>query len=227
MATSQVRTEEFLARLPLFSGLSAAELKHLATGTTELHCERGQMLFHRGEPCTGFHTVVFGQIKLMLVSPMGVEKVVRVIEAGDSFGEALMFLDKPYIVSAQALSDSMVLHVSKAVLLDQLERQPMLARKMLAGLSQRLHSLMSDVESYSLRSGTQRVIGYFLQGADDLKDGYQFRLQTSKTVIASRLNLTPEHFSRILHDLADNGLVAVKGRDITLLDVKALSNYTG
>ena len=103
----------------------------------------------------------------------------------------------------------------------------MLARKMLAGLSQRLHSLMSDVESYSLRSGTQRVIGYFLQGADDLKDGYQFRLQTSKTVIASRLNLTPEHFSRILHDLADNGLVAVKGRDITLLDVKALSNYTG
>lgn len=227
MATTAVRTEEFLARLPLFSGLNAGELAMLAAGTTEHHLERGQMLFHRGEPCTGFHAVVFGQIKLMLVSPMGVEKVVRVIEAGDSFGEALMFLDKPYIVSAQALSDSLVLHVGKAALVSELDRRPQLARKMLAGLSQRLHNLMSDVEAYSLRSGTQRVIGYFLQGGESLNDGHQFRLQTSKTVIASRLNLTPEHFSRILHDLVDHGLIAVKGRDITLLDVKALSTYTG
>jgi CRP-like cAMP-binding protein len=227
MATSQVRTEDFLARLPLFSSLAPAELTLLASGTTEQQLERGAMLFHRGEPCTGFHTVVFGQIKLMLVSPMGVEKVVRVIEAGDSFGEALMFLDKPYIVSAQALCDSLVLHVSKAVLLAEMERQPQLARKMLASLSQRLHNLMSDVEAYSLRSGTQRVIGYFMQGGDDLADGHQFRLPTSKTIIASRLNLTPEHFSRILHDLADNGLIQVKGRDITLLNVQALSTYSG
>src|SRR3546814_13741077 len=65
----------------------------------------------------------------------------------------------------------------------------------------RISDWSSDVCSsdlaYSLRSGTQRVIGYLLKDEECI-DGYHFRLETSKTVIASRLNLTPEHFSRIL-----------------------------
>ncbi|MGB6102884.1 MAG: Crp/Fnr family transcriptional regulator [Pusillimonas sp.] len=226
MATSKTRMQDFLAKLPLFNELSAHELDILATGTTEVQLARGEMVFHRGDPCVGFHTVVYGQIKLMFVSPMGGEKVVRLIGPGDSFGEALMFLDKAYIVSAQALADTMLLHVDKSVLLAELARQPEFARKMLAGLSQRLHSLMSDVEAYSLRSGTQRVIGYLLKDGH-CQDGRQFRLETSKTVIASRLNLTPEHFSRILHDLCAHEFIAVKGREVTILDVARLSEYRG
>ncbi len=70
-----------------------------------------------------------------------------------SFGEALMFMDKPYIVMAQTLADSLLLHVSKQAVFDELERDPAFARKMLAGLSRRLHGLIADVEAYSLQSG--------------------------------------------------------------------------
>src|SRR3546814_5855888 len=63
-------------------------------------------------------------------------------------------------------------------------------------ICQRLHNLMSDVEAYSLRSGTQRVIGYLLKDGGARQDGRQFRLETSKTVIASRLNLTPRSEER-------------------------------
>ncbi|NYT59564.1 Crp/Fnr family transcriptional regulator [Alcaligenaceae bacterium] len=227
MATNKTRVQDFLAKLPLFNDLSAQELDTLAAGTTEVQVVRGEMLFHRGDPCVGFHTVVYGQIKLMFVSPMGGEKVVRLIGPGDCFGEALMFLDKAYIVSAQALADTMLLHVSKSVLFAEIDSKPGFARKMLGGLSQRLHSLMGDVEAYSLRSGTQRVIGYLLKDGGTHQDGRQFRLETSKTVIASRLNLTPEHFSRILHDLGSNGFIKVKGREITIVDADKLSAYQG
>ncbi|MCC2596660.1 Crp/Fnr family transcriptional regulator [Pusillimonas sp. MFBS29] len=227
MATNKTRIQDFLAKLPLFNELSERELDTIAAGTTEVQVQRGEMLFHRGDPCVGFHTVVYGQIKLMFVSPMGGEKVVRLIGPGDCFGEALMFLDKAYIVSAQALADTMLLHVSKNVLFAEIDSQPGFARKMLGGLSQRLHSLMGDVEAYSLRSGTQRVIGYLLKDGGTHQDGRQFRLETSKTVIASRLNLTPEHFSRILHDLGANGLIKVKGREITIMDAAKLSAYQG
>lgn len=221
-----VRIQDHLAQVPLFNELPSADLDPIARGTTEINVARGEIVFRRGEPCVGFHIVVYGQIKLMFVSSAGDEKVVRLIGPGDSFGEALMFMGKDYIVTAQALADTLLLHVGREVLFTELDRRPSVARKMLAGLSQRLHTLMGDVEAYSLRSGAQRVIGYLLKDPD-MSEGHPFRLEASKSVIASRLNLTPEHFSRILRELTDRHLIRVRGREITVLDMEALVNYRG
>lgn len=221
-----VRVQDHLAQVPLFNELPGTDLDPIARGTTELNVARGEVIFRRGEPCVGFHIVVYGQIKLMFVSSAGDEKVVRLIGPGDSFGEALMFMGKDYIVTAQALADTLLLHVGREVLLTEMDRRPSVARKMLAGLSQRLHSLMGDVEAYSLRSGAQRVIGYLLK-YPDMIEGHPFRLEASKSVIASRLNLTPEHFSRILRELTDRKLIRVRGREITALNMDALVNYRG
>ena len=229
MPNSKIRTQSFLAALPLFKELGPAELDRLAAGTTELHVPRGEVLFNKGDPCAGFHVVIYGQVKLSFVSPHGTEKVVEIIGPGFSFGEALMFMEKPYIVAAQTLADSLLLHVSKQAVFDEIEREPVFARKMLAGLSRRLHGLIGDIESYSLQSGTQRVIGYLLrQDEDSAAAGtYAVTLPTSKSVVASRLNLTPEHFSRILHDLSAAGLVEVDGREVRIVDVARLRSYTG
>ena len=215
---------DHLSRASLFGRLAPAELQRLAQATTVVHLARGDILFRRNDPCMGFHMVVYGQIKLFFKTDQGQEKVARLIGDGDSFGEALMFVDKPYILNAQALCDSLLLHVTKECLFDMLDRDGTLARRLLSSLSQRLHARMGDIEAYSLQTGMQRVIGYLMH-ADGSGDGYQFRLETSKTVIASRLNLTPEHFSRILRELCDRQMIAVNGREITLLDVKALIEF--
>jgi CRP-like cAMP-binding protein len=226
----KIRTQSFLANLPLFKELAPAEIDRLAAGTTELFVPRGEIVFQRGDPCVGFHAVVYGQVKLSFVTPQGGEKVVEIISPGFTFGEALMFMDKPYIVMAQALSDTLLLHVAKEAVFHGIEHDPGFARRMLAGLSRRVHALMADVESYSLQSGTQRVIGYLLRQEAEGGEGqasYTVRLPTSKSIVASRLNLTPEHFSRILHELVDRGLVAVEGRDVRILDAQKLRDYTG
>lgn len=228
MKTSRLQIQQWLARIPVFGTLPGMELDRLAHSTTELHVPRGQLVFERGDPCLGIHILVTGRVKLMFVSPAGQEKVVRLIGPGDSFGEALLFMGKPYIVSAQTLADSVLLHVEAEPLFNQIDTRPGFARAMLASLSQRLYSLMSDIEANLLRSGTQRVVAYLLRGVDEAQDeaGVQtFRLDTSKTLIASRLNLTPEHFSRILRHLVEQGLLRVRGREITLLDVSALRQY--
>jgi CRP/FNR family transcriptional regulator, dissimilatory nitrate respiration regulator len=226
----KIRTQSFLANLPLFKELAPAEIDRLAAGTTELFVPRGEIVFQRGDPCVGFHAVVYGQVKLSFVTPQGGEKVVEIISPGFTFGEALMFMDKRYIVMAQALSDTLLLHVAKEAVFHGIEHDPGFARRMLAGLSRRVHALMADVESYSLQSGTQRVIGYLLRQEAEGGEGqasYTVRLPTSKSIVASRLNLTPEHFSRILHELVDRGLVAVEGRDVRIVDAQKLRDYTG
>lgn len=226
MSKEKIKVQDFLSRIPLFNEIAAGELDQIASGTTEMHVARGEMIFHRGDACTGFHAVLYGQVKLSFTSPHGGEKVVEIIGPGHSFGEAVMFMEKPYIVSAQALADTLLLHVSKTVIFTELERNPQFSRKMLAGLSRRLHGLISDVESYSLRSGSQRVIGFLLQG-EVQADGIEVLLPANKGVIASRLNLTPEHFSRILHELADHQLIAISGKNITILDIEKLRAYEG
>ena len=58
--------------------------------------------------------------------------------------------------------------------------------------------------------------------APNLAISRKLQLVTSKGIIASRLNLTQEHFSRILRELSDTGLIAVRGREIIVLDVARL-----
>ncbi len=220
-----INIQTHLNRIALFNGLGPEHIATIAKVTREIRCKKGDMLFYRGDPCSGFHIVVYGQIKLSFTSPQGTEKVVEVIEQGHSFGEAIMFLDKPYVVSAQALSDCLLLHVPKAVIFAELEQDHEFGRKMLGGLAMRTHQLMLDVEGYSLLSGKQRIIGYLLHEipeADQDKTRVVIELPVTKGVIASRLNLTQEHFSRILHELSDLGLIEVDGKRIGIPNVARL-----
>ncbi len=165
--STPLKTQAFLRNLPLFRELAPEEIDRLSVGTRELRVKRGDILFQKGDPTRGFYIVVYGQVKLLFITPNGDEKVIEIMGPGQSFGEALMFMEKPYVVTAHALSDSMLLHVSKEVVFEGIDRDPKFARRMIAGLSRRLHHLISDVESYSLRSATQRVIGYLLQPDHD------------------------------------------------------------
>jgi len=215
----------FLRQMPLFSDLHEEELGAIAASATELHVQRGRPIFERGDPCAGFHSVVYGQVKLGFVSAQGQEKIVEILGPGQSFGEAVMFMEKPHIVTATALEDSMLLHVGKSGLFEQLDRHPALARRMLAGISRRMHGLIADVEAYTLHTGGQRVVGYLLK--DGPASGERLTLSVSKRSIASRLNITPEYFSRVLHELSVRELIRVEGRDIHILDADGLRSYEG
>ena len=204
-ANPDIPVHDFLANIPLLRDASAEEIERMAADTRRIYAQKGEVVFRRGDPCEGFWIVLYGQVKLLVTSPQGMEKVIEIVGPGMTFGEAIMFMELPYVVSAQTLADSLLLHVSKRTVFAELERNPAFARKMLAGLSRRLHGLIRDVESYSMRSGTERVIGFLMRNDSDESNETTVTLPASKVTIASRLNLTPEHFSRILHDLSTAG----------------------
>ncbi|MDP5238625.1 Crp/Fnr family transcriptional regulator [Uliginosibacterium sp. 31-16] len=216
-----------LGRLPLFAAVDVESLDRIAGSVTEHRLARGEVLFRQNSPCTGFYLVAHGQIKLAVTAPNGNEKVLELIPAHMSFGEAVMFLGRPFPVTAEALTDSLVLGVPREPVQELIDTDKLFARKMLAGLSLRLHSLVKDVEGYALRSSTQRLIGYLLgeAGAEDKAGALEIDLPTSKQVLASRLSVTPETFSRILHNLSSAGLVEVEGKTIRVHDVARLRDF--
>lgn len=217
----------FLARLPLFCDLAPEELQRLAGGCQLRRYSRGETVLQMGDACDAFHVVVTGQVKLYVLSAAGQEKVIELIAPGHSFAEALMFLGRPCVVNAQTLADSLLLTVQRHAVLDELQRDNRFALRMLAGLSRRLHGLVHDVQAYALQSGVQRVIGYLLREYDggDAEGSVTVSLPVSKATVASRLSLTPEYFSRVLHELEAAQLIQVDKRDIHILDLRRLAAY--
>jgi CRP-like cAMP-binding protein len=217
-----------LSSLPLFRELTQDEIIYLGSSVRELRLSKGQLLFNKGDIPHGFYVLREGLIQLSFPSEQGLERVLEVIKPGECFGEALLFLEKPYPVCAQAIQDSLVLDVPGETILSLLDQDSRLARKMLAGISMRLHELVTNLETCSMRSGTQRVACMLQHHAPDrATKQYKVALPAAKQVIASQLNLTPETFSRVLHVLSDAGLIKVSRRVIEVLDAEGLRRFEG
>ncbi len=220
-------TAGLLHDLPLFSRVGPEQLQPLAARTRSRRLARGALVFRQGDPAAAFFVVVEGVVKLAVLGDDGAEKVVEVIQPGESFGEAVMLLGQPYPVTAIALAPTRLLAVPLDAVDALLDGDPMFARRMLAGLAVRLHGMVRDVESYALRSGRQRVASYLVEHArpEPGTPTHTVLLTTSKQVVASRLSLTPETFSRVLRELTRAGLVTVTGRRISVPDPAALGRW--
>ncbi|MDR2219456.1 MAG: Crp/Fnr family transcriptional regulator [Methylobacillus sp.] len=223
---AQFNILQLLPRFHLFSALAQKQLAYVANEASHLAIPRGGMVFNRGDTASNLYMLISGQIKLAVNSPQGSEKVICFIGPGESFGEAVIFLDQAtFPVYAQATTDSQLLLVPKQVIFTLLECDMTVSRKMLAGLSMRNRQLVQDIESVALLTSTQRLIGYLLQIVAEAGDATHVTLPASKTMIASLLNLTPETLSRTMLKLQQQGLIEVNGKKITIMDMSGLRAY--
>lgn len=214
-----------LAGFYMFSELQTEQIEKLANGAKLLKHHRGEMLFNRGDQAQGFYILLEGQIKLGVTSPQGDEKILGLVQPGQSFGEAVLFLERSFPVSAHATIDSEVLLVNKDAVFEILDNDTTVARRMLAGISARNRQLVNDIESISLQNSAQRLIGYLLQISAESPEPDHIQLPANKVTIASMLNITPETFSRVILKLQNAGLIEVSGRHITIANHNGLLNY--
>lgn len=229
-----VSITSLISQVPLFEALKLGELAEIASHTRIITAPRRETLFCKDDECTGLYVVVHGQVKLFFSSSLGNEKILDVFGENQILGESALFQGTNYQFYAQTLNECVLLHIARPAIMDALDANPLFARRVISNLSQTVIGLIQDVEAYSLHSGRERVINYLIREA--LRDNPAFSnkearnalrqatlkitLPTSKGVIASCLNLTQEHFSRILHDLAVAGFLYVDGRDIHIIDLQ-------
>jgi CRP-like cAMP-binding protein len=135
----------------------------------------------------------------------------------------MLFLGKPYIVDARAHSDALLLFVPKEAVFGELERNPEFSRRIIAGLAARIETLVGEVDAHVRGSALDRLLDYLLRAAGARDGAVTIQLPTTKAALASRLGLTAEHFSRLLHGLARRKLIRVEGRSIVIPDIAMLA----
>ena len=208
------RIEGILRNLPIFRHTTAEHLAELARSVHALRARRGTVLYSRGDAAHGFYAVAYGMVKLFVPASNG-ERVLRLVGAGETFGEPVVFMARPYPLSAQTIVDSLLLFLPSKAVLGMVDQDAQFARGLLAALSQRVHDFVADLESQS-HTCVQRLASMLESLAPPGSEPVRVVLPASKTVLASRLGVTKATLSRALAHLQSAGLITVERRAITL-----------
>ncbi len=190
--------------------------------------KRNEILFDQGDPASRFFFFFNGQVMLFQTSPEGNEKVVDIIGPGQTFAEAVMFMEgNRYPVNARATSDTELFYFENAAFIEQLQNSNTLCFAMMADMSTRLKGLLTEISELTIFNAKHRLISYLLGHINDLKEQPTVKLTATKSMVASRLSITPETFSRILSKLKKEGLISIDDETITLIEPEKLKELIG
>lgn len=228
MSKHRVESVELQA-IPMFSSLTEMQLDEVRSSARIVRIETGERLFHMGEPSTHFYYLRRGQIKLFRAAPDGGEKVVSVVSPRQTFGEAIMFMGEGvgYPVGAQAIAASELIGFKSDAIREFLRGSTDTCFQVMASMSRRLRELVLQIDELTLHNATYRLVSYLLrQLPEGALHSSDVQLMTPKLVVASRLSIQPETFSRILKRLRSGGLIEVDGSHIVLRDIEGLRGLT-
>lgn len=221
--------ESIIRQSELFAALSTNQWDTLRKEATVVSLERDAPLFAERDLADRFFIVATGLIKLFLLSDEGQEKVLRIVNPGQIFGEAIMFLKKNrYPIYASALQPSSVYAFKNSVFLRILRESPETTFRLLGLLSCRLQSQLQEIDGISLQTAPCRFARYLLEQVPESEKGeFDVTLNIPKQVLAAHISVQPASFSRLLRELSDKGLIQVDGSVIRIMNVSTLrKRYT-
>ncbi|QOR37162.1 Crp/Fnr family transcriptional regulator [Billgrantia diversa] len=224
MKTLSREALQAVRQVPLFVGLEDETLALLTDGAVERSYRRGALLFSKGEPADRFYVVLGGWIKLFRESPDGNECMVGLFTRGESFAEAAMFDRLGFPVNAAVAEDARLLVFPADHFLTTLERNHGLALNMLANLSGMLRSLVRQLDQLTLQPTYQRLAAFIVSLCPVGVDQATVCLPCDKLLIAGRLGMKPESFSRAMARLRDVG-VSCERNCVHVEDIAALRRF--
>jgi len=213
-----------LHHIPLFEALELPQLEKMISHSNVHSLPSRTILFESGQPAEHFYMVNSGQVKLYCISAGGDEKVMEILYPKQTFAEAVMFMPNHiYPVCAETITDSEIFSFDMKVFHSILKESQESCFRLLGIMSRHLHIKIRDIDNLTLHNATYRLVVYLLgELPEDAKALSAIHLSTPKNIIASRLSIQPETFSRILLRMSKQGLIEIHGNDLTLLDVDGL-----
>ncbi|RKR77979.1 Crp/Fnr family transcriptional regulator [Marinobacter nauticus] len=215
---------EALRSHALFCNLRPKDLDSLIQQSRRLRLGHHQLLYRQDMPAHHFFFVISGRLRLYRLDSSGVDRTLDSIAPGDCFAEVMIYANPPkYACYAEALKSSEVLMIPVKAYRELLDRNPEYAQAALSHYAMRAVSRFHDLEIMTVQNARDRLIRYLIDllpnGAEE---GGEVELPLPKCLVASRLAMQPETFSRILADLKSNGLIRVNRSKLFISDPQRL-----
>jgi len=219
--------KKFIKNTDFFQGLDEKTCDSIIKNTTSSLFSKGKILFIADEPAQYFYLVRSGYVKLFRETLDGAQAILDILSAGHLLGETAIFQDNTYPYSAEIIETSDIITLPLASLKAELEHSPALAHAFLKHMTKIREKQEKDLEHRSLQNAPQRIGCFLLRLCPlDHKDPVTLHLPYDKTLIAGRLGMQPETFSRALKRLRTETGLEIQGSTITIPCIQTLSDYT-
>ena len=222
------RQSEAAAELVGVWGMSNAQATALGRHSKVISVHRGELIATRGVPLPGVFYLCSGTVKLSLRGADDEERVLRIVAAGDCFGEPTALIHRPCLYDAFALSDAKLVVMPTKAVLALADHDRRFARALMLALAQRSFGILAEFAAATTQRGAQRLAGYLesLERRNGSR-GPTVQLPVSKTVVAALLGMKKETLSRLLRQFTSEGMIGMTRREIAILDPARLSATAG
>lgn len=215
---------ETVRAAPLFRRMPEATMDALLASASVMAVPRFGTLFFQDEQADRFFLLLSGSVKLSRLTADGEEAVVSLVAPGQIFAEADMFASARYPLSAEAVEPTRVLVFTAEEFFRCMRTDPEVAFRVVEALSQRIRGFVQQIEHLHVRSSPQRVASFLLNLCPASGKDVHFELPFEKSLIARRLGMQPETFSRALAKLRKIG-VETHGAAVFVANTATLKEF--
>src|SRR5688500_16325220 len=216
-----METADFLATVPLFSGLPPEELQQFAAITREKTYPRSSVILFEDDPGDSLFVIREGRVKVVLVGEDGREIILGVLGVGEHFGELSLIDDQPRSAHVIAMEDSTLLVLRRDDCRRSVETSPPAACTLLSGHSRRRRRADGKIGGLVLLDMPGRIARTLLDMAEEGGSETIERPLTHQT-ISQMIGASRETVSRSMREFQDQGWIGVERRKIRVADREGL-----
>lgn len=207
-----------LRGIPLFAGLSDAQLEPLARMAVSRKYSRHRTIVHAGDSTDSLFVIVRGSVKVLSRDAEGREVILSFLGEGECFGEMGLIDGSPRSADVVAFDPCELLEISRADFTQALTENPDLCLNIMRSLVMRLRQANWKIESLALMDVYGRVAKLLLDLSEEVDGQRLIRRKVTKQDMAKMVGASREMVTRVMKDLessgyirVDNGIVVITG----------------
>ncbi len=215
-----------MRRSPLFAALDDETARTLLDNMVKTRMERGDVLFHEGDPGDKLYVIVEGKIKLGRTSTDGRENLLAILGPGEMFGELSLFDPGPRTATATAVAETQILGLSNEQLQRFIAGRPYVAGTLLAALARRLRRTNENLADLVFTDVPGRVAKALLdlsrRFGRPVENGVMVSHDLTQEELAQLVGASRETVNKALADFASRGWLKLEARAVLLYDLERL-----
>jgi CRP-like cAMP-binding protein len=215
-----------LKSIPFFTGTQESHLSYFIENSSQKEYKKGNNIFFYGDSVKHFFIVIEGWVKLYRMNKQGEETLISLVTKGETFSEVATFKGSSYPYNAQIVGgDAKFLVINANIIRQRITQYPELALKMLASMSHYTNQLSLMFEHITKLTSAQRLGSFLLKLSMDRGYSKTLQLPYRKYLVASRLSMQPETYSRAMLRLKSDLDMIFEGREVIIKDLDQLQDY--